>query len=163
VLVQQGKFREDLYFRLNVVTVHVPPLRERLTDIPHLARHFLRKINLELGTDVSKLHPDALKRLSLHPWKGNVRELENVLVEAVVRARGKVILAEETEKILKKNHLLSMTSLSNYSLPGMEREQIQKTLSYVRWNRTQAARLLGISLPTLRSKIRKYRIIISDR
>jgi two-component system response regulator AtoC len=163
VLVQQGKFREDLYFRLNVVTVHVPPLRERLTDIPHLARHFLRKINLELGTDVSKLHPDALKRLSLHPWKGNVRELENVLVEAVVRARGKVILAEETEKILKKNHLLSMTSLSNYSLPVMEREQIQKTLSYVRWNRTQAARLLGISLPTLRSKIRKYRIIISDR
>jgi two-component system response regulator AtoC len=162
MLVQEGTFREDLYFRLNVVTIHVPPLRERSSDIPHLVRHFLRKINLELATDVSTLHPGALKRLSLHPWTGNVRELENVLVEAVVMARGKVILVEEIEKILKKNHLFSATSIPNYSLPVMEREQIQKTLSYVRWNRTKAARLLGISLPTLRSKIRKYRIATSN-
>jgi two-component system response regulator AtoC len=162
-LVQQGKFREDLYFRLNVVTINVPSLRERISDIPYLARHFLRKINMELGTDVSKLHHGVLKCLSLHPWKGNVRELENVLVEAVVRARGKVILAEEIEKILNKNHSFSMASSSNYSLPVMEREQIQKTLSHVSWNRTAAARLLGISLPTLRSKIRKYSIADSSR
>lgn len=154
--VQQGKFREDLYFRLNVVSIHVPPLRERISDIPHLARYFLRKINMEQGTDVCRLHPGVLKCLSLHPWKGNVRELENVLVEAVVRARGKVILAEEIEKILKKNNPLAGGNGPDYSLPGMEREQIQKTLSHVSWNRTEAARLLGISLPTLRSKIRKY-------
>ena len=163
VLVQQGKFREDLYFRLNVVAIHVPPLRERISDIPHLARHFLRKINLELGTDVCKLQPGVLKCLSRHPWKGNVRELENVLVESVVRARGKVILAEEIEKILKKNHPLSVRSLLDYSLPVMERDQIQKTLSQVSWNRTKAAQLLGISLPTLRSKIRKYSIAASGR
>jgi two-component system, NtrC family, response regulator AtoC len=162
-LVQQGKFREDLYFRLNVVTIHVPPLRERISDIPHLARHFLRKINMELETDVSRLHPGVLKCLNLHPWKGNVRELENVLVEAVVKARGKVILPEEIEEILKKNHPLSTRSLSNYSLPTMEQEQIQKTLSHVGWNRTEAARLLGISLPTLRSKIRKYNIAASSQ
>ncbi len=162
-LVQQGQFREDLYFRLNVVAIHVPPLRERISDIPYLARYFLRKINMELGTDVCKLQPGVLKCLSLHPWKGNVRELENILVEAVVRARGKVIVAEEIEEILNKKHPLSAASLSNYSLPVMEREQIQKTLSHVRWNRTKAAELLGISLPTLRSKIRKYSIAASGR
>ncbi|MHB8091610.1 MAG: sigma-54-dependent transcriptional regulator [Syntrophales bacterium] len=161
--VQQGKFREDLYFRLNVVSINVPPLRERISDIPHLARHFLRKINMELGTDVCRLHPGVLKCLSLHPWKGNVRELENVLVEAVVKARGKVILAEDIEKILKKNSPLAPQNLSDYSLPVMEREQIQKALSHVSGKRTEAARLLGISLPTLRSKIRKYNLIVSSR
>jgi len=161
--VQQGKFREDLYFRLNVVSIHVPPLRERVSDIPYLARYFLRKINMEQGTDVSRLHPGVLKRLSVHPWKGNVRELENVLVEAVVRSRGKVILAEDIEKILQKNSPLFMDNLLDYSLSVMEREQIQKTLSHVNWNRTEAARLLGISLPTLRSKIRKYSMGASGR
>ena len=162
-LVQQGKFREDLYFRLNVVAIHVPPLRDRISDIPHLARYFLQKINTELGTDVHKLQPAVLKCLSAHPWKGNVRELENVLVEAVVTARSKVVLTEEIEEILNKNHPLSTASLSNYSLPVMEREQIQKTLTHVGWNRSKAAELLGISLPTLRSKIRKYSIAASGR
>ncbi len=155
-LVRQGKFREDLYFRLNVVSIHVPPLRERLSDIPYLARHFLRKINMELGTDVCKFQPGVLKCLSSYPWKGNVRELENVLVEAVIKARGKVILTEEIEQILNKNHPLSAKDISDRSLPFIERDHIQKTLSQVSWNRTKAAQLLGISLPTLRSKIRKY-------
>lgn len=155
--VQQGKFREDLYFRLKVVSIRVPPLRERISDIPHLARYFLRKINTELGANVSRLHPEVLKCLSRHPWKGNVRELENALVEAVVRARGQVILPEEIAEILKKNLLFSMASSPN-SLPLLEQRQIQDTLSQVGWNRTRAAQLLGISLPTLRSKIRKYTI-----
>jgi len=158
-LVRQGRFKEDLYFRLKVVTINVPSLRERRSDISLLVEHFLSKINLELGTEVSKLQPGVLRFLSLQPWKGNVRELENVLVEAVVRARGKVILLEEIEKILDKFHPLSMTSLSAFSLPIMEREHIQKTLDHVGWNRTKAAQLLGISLPTLRSKIRKYRVV----
>jgi DNA-binding NtrC family response regulator len=159
ILAHKGRFKEDLYFRLKVVTIHVPPLRERLSDIPHLVEYFLCKINMELGTKVSKLQPGVLKVLSLHPWKGNVRELENILVEAVVRARGKVILLEEIEKILEKSHPLSMMNLSAFSLPLMEREHIQKTLDHVGWNRTKAAHLLGISLPTLRSKIRKYKVV----
>jgi two-component system response regulator AtoC len=161
--VRQGKFREDLYFRLRVVSIHVPPLRDRISDIPLLVKHFLRKINMEQGTDVCKLHPGVMKCLSFQPWKGNVRELENVLVEAVVRARCKVILVEEIENILQKNNPPSTENHPDYSLPGMEREQIQKTLSHVSWNRTEAARLLGISLPTLRSKIRKYSLAASDR
>lgn len=163
VFVRQGKFREDLYFRLNVVSIRVPPLRERMADIPHLARYLLKKINMELGTEVYKLDQGVLRSLSLHSWKGNVRELENVLVEAVVRARGQIILAEEIEEILMKNQPLSMTNITNYSLPSMERKQIQDTLAHVGGNRTRAAQLLGISLPTLRSKIRKYGIAPSDR
>ena len=157
-LVQQGKFKEDLYFRLRVVTIQAPLLRERLSDIPDLVNHFLRKINLELGTQVSKLQKGVIGRLKTHSWKGNVRELENVLVEAVVRARSNVILLEEIERILAVNHSTVPMALEDYSLPQMEKEHIRTTLSQCGWNRTQAARLLGISLPTLRSKIRRYGI-----
>jgi two-component system response regulator AtoC len=158
-MVKEGQFKEDLYYRLKVVTIHVPPLRERTSDIPDLVNHFLQKINLELGTEVSKLQQGVLDRLTVHSWTGNVRELENALVEAIVRARGKVILLEDMEKILNMNHPLSSYSLASYSLPEIEKEHIQHTLSQVDWNRTKAARILGISLPTLRKKIRKFELI----
>lgn len=159
-LVRHGKFRKDLYFRLRVVNIHVPPLSERLSDIPDLVNHFLQKINLELGTEVARLQQGVMDRLKAHVWTGNVRELENVLVEAVVRARGKVILFEEIENILSESHSPVSMGFSSYSLLHMEKEHIQKTLSQVGWNRTRAARMLGISLPTLRSKIRKYGIVL---
>jgi two-component system response regulator AtoC len=161
-LVQKGGFREDLYFRLKVVTINVPPLRERLASIPDLVDHFLEKTNIELGTKVSKLQKGVMDRLKAHPWNGNVRELENVLVEAVVRARGKVILLEEIETILTMNHVLPTMGLSTFSLPRMEMDHIRNTLIQVGWNRTRAAKILGISLPTLRSKIRKYGITPPD-
>jgi len=161
-LVQQGKFKEDLYFRLRVVTIQAPLLRDRISDIPDLVSHFLRKINFELGTQVYKLQKGVIGRLKAHTWKGNVRELENLLVEAVIRARSNVILLEEIERILSMNHSTAPMSLEDYSLPQMEKEHIRTTLSQCGWNRTQAARLLGISLPTLRSKIRRYRIDLID-
>ena len=157
-LVRQGKFREDLFFRLRVVTVQVPSLRERLSDIPDLVNYFLHKINMELGTGVNKLQSGVIDRLMAHQWKGNVRDLENVLVEAVVRARGKVLILEEIERILSMNGAPPACALSAFSLNGMEREHIQNTLGQLGWNRTRAAQVLGISLPTLRSKIRKYGI-----
>ena len=157
-LVRKGEFREDLFFRFRVVTVQVPSLRERLSDIPDLVNHFLQKINMELGTEVNKLQNGVLERFMAHHWKGNVRDLENVLVEAVVRARGKVLLLEEIERILRMNGALPPSGLSAFSLNGMEREHIQNTLSQLGWNRTRAAQTLGISLPTLRNKIRKYGI-----
>lgn len=160
--VRKGGFREDLYFRLRVVTIDVPPLRERRASIPDLVNHFLRKINRELGTQVLKLQQGVMERLAAHPWTGNVRELENVLVEAVVRARSKVILLEEIEKILCLKQMPSATGISSFSLPLMERDHILNTLNQVGWNRTKAARALGISLPTLRSKIRKYGISQSN-
>ncbi len=158
-MVKKGHFKEDLYYRLKVVTMYVPPLRERISDIPDLVNHFLQKINLELGTEVSILQQGVMDRLMAHPWSGNVRELENVLVQTVVQARGKVILFEEIDKILSMDDSLPVMGVSSYSLPHIEKEHIQNTLSEVRWNRTKAAGILGISLPTLRNRIRKYEII----
>lgn len=155
-MVRKGGFKEDLYFRLNVVNIFVPPLRERLEDIPDLVEYFLQKINRELGTRVTKLQRGVMERLSSHRWEGNVRELENVLVEAVVRARGSVVFLEEIEAILGVKHELPAAGLSSYSLPQMEKEHIENTLMLNQWNRTKSAKMLGISLPTLRSKIRKY-------
>lgn len=157
-MVRQGEFREDLFFRLRVVTLQVPPLRERISDIPELVNHFLDKINIELETEVTKLQAGVIERLMAHPWKGNVRELENVLVEAVVRARGRVILLDEIERALKMNEPRSPSGPSSTSLNGMEKEHIRNTLSQMGWNRTRTAQALGISIPTLRSKIRKYGI-----
>ena len=157
-MARQSRFRQDLFFRLKVVTIQVPPLRDRLSDIPDLVNHFLRKINWELGTDILNLQKGVLSRLAAHSWPGNVRELENVLVEAVVRARGRVILSDEIEDILSMNHHMTPTELSMYSLPKMEKEHIHNTLNLLGWNRSETARVLGISLPTLRSKIKKYAI-----
>ncbi len=157
-MVQQRLFREDLYYRLKVVTLHLPPLRERIADLPLLVNHFLHKINRNLGTDVWKLQDGALERLKAHPWTGNVRELENVLVEAVIRARGKVILQEDLEKILMMTNELQK-SFAPASLDHVEKEHIENMLTEVGWNRSEAARRLGISLPTLRSKIRKYGLL----
>ena len=157
-MVQQKNFRKDLYYRLKVMTLQVPPLRERLSDIPDLVDHFLQKTNLELGTSVLKLQEGILDRLEAHPWVGNVRELKNVIVATVVRSRGNVILLENIEEILVTHQSFQDDEVSSYSLANMEKKHIHKTLSGVGWNRTQAARLLKISLPTLRSKIKKYGI-----
>jgi len=157
-MVQKKEFKEDLYYRLRVVTMQIPPLRERLSDIPELVKHFLQKINAELQTEVTKLQNGVIDRFMTHPWTGNVRELENCLVEAVVRARGNVILLEDMEAILDTNSGLDSDGLFGYSLPSMEKEHIQKTLRHLGWNRTRAAQAMGISLPTLRSKIKKYGI-----
>jgi two-component system, NtrC family, response regulator AtoC len=158
-MVKQGQFKEDLYFRLKVVTIHVPPLAERVSDIPYLVNHFLKKINLELGTEVAKVQKGVIDRLMAHHWSGNVRELENVLVQAVVQARSKVVLLEEIEEILGNKDSVLPPAVSPHSLPRVEKEHIRNTLHEVEWNRTRAAGILGISLPTLRSKIRKYGII----
>ncbi|WP_319405446.1 sigma-54 dependent transcriptional regulator [uncultured Desulfosarcina sp.] len=160
-MVNSGLFRQDLFFRLKVVMIHVPPLADRRTDIPDLVSHFLQKINWELGTDIFSLEKGVIDRLSAHTWPGNVRELENVLVEAVVRARGKVILVDEIETILSSNHPITTTRLRTYSLPHMEKKHIRMTLDRLNWNRSETARVLGISLPTLRNKIRKYGIVPS--
>ena len=157
-MVQRGMFRQDLFFRLKVVNITIPPLAERLSDVPDLVNHFLQKINWEQGTDIVNLQKGVLDRLKAHTWPGNVRELENVLVEAVVRARGKVIMLDDIEDIFASSLPVVEEGFGAYSLPRMEKEHIQNTLDLLKWNRSETARVLGISLPTLRSKIKKYGI-----
>lgn len=155
-MVGQKKFRQDLFYRLRVVIIQVPPLRERLSDIADLVNYFLWKINSELDSDVSKLQEGVIERLMDHPWTGNVRELENVMVEAMVRAQGSVLLLDDIEDILSANTGSGAPEMTHHSLPNMEKEHIQKILDDLGWRRAEAARRLKISLPTLRSKIRKY-------
>jgi len=158
-MVQKGQFREDLYFRLKVVQIQIPPLRERLEDIPELVAHFMWKINKELHLGISKLEKGVLDLLMAYSWPGNVRELENTLVEAMVKASGAMISKEIVKQLLghqRSSQVKGKVHLS--TLEMVERDHILDTLKKVNYNRKKAAQILGISLPTLRAKIAKYEI-----
>jgi len=156
--VNQGQFKEDLYYRLKVFTIQIPSLSERISDIPLLVAHFLNKINLELGTQVTKIQEGVMERLTHHTWKGNVRELENTIVQALVGCRGNVLLWDDIDRILTRHSSKPALGLESFSLAHIEKDHIEKTLSHLGWNKSQAAKLLGITLPTLRSKIKKYQL-----
>lgn len=157
-MVSKGTFREDLYFRLRVVQINIPPLRERIEDIPELTSYFMKKINRELNLHIWKMEKGVIDLLKGYSWPGNVRELENTLVEAMVRARGGMISKEVVRGLLgqPKGPQKEEKGLSRLEL--VEREHIKQTLESVSFNRKKAAEILGISLPTLRSKINKYGI-----
>ncbi len=173
--VRRGSFREDLYFRLNVVSLRIPPLRERPGDIPPLAEHFARKYAEVNGLPVRPLSRDALLRLTAHSWRGNVRELENVVHRAVLLASGDAIGIDAIE--LGQSEGAGAARESNGSgLPGgsraggdagiaslvgrkmddVERDLIIGTLGHTLGNRTHAATILGISIRALRNKLRDY-------
>ncbi|MFZ3044317.1 MAG: sigma-54 dependent transcriptional regulator [Desulfatirhabdiaceae bacterium] len=156
--VRKGKFREDLYYRLKVVSIHSPPLRERLSDLSDLAEHFLKKAARDLGAEGRCFEPGVMDRLCAHSWSGNVRELENVIMAAALRSRGKIVLLEDIERELTVGSDAIQTIPTDLSLESSERSHILKTLIYAQWNRSRTAELLGISLPTLRSKISRYGI-----
>ena len=161
-LVQAGSFREDLYYRLNVATIKVPPLRERKSDIPLLIEHILRKINYELSRGIRKVEEEALKRMTEYDWPGNVREMENVLTHAAVNTQGEVIYDEAIAPLLgQKFHIHQNpkeVSNKNQSLKDVEKEHIMEVLNHTHWHLGKACELLGISRPTLRHKIREYEI-----
>jgi DNA-binding NtrC family response regulator len=161
-LVQSGKFREDLYYRLKVFTIEVPPLRERKDAIPALVIHLLKKINKELHKEVRKIPIEVMEMLQSYDWTGNVRELENTLMQAVVLSKGDVL---EKENILLRSigkvHVTSEPN--NISLAGMEMEHILSILDSVKWDKKEAARLLGISRQTLYNKLKAYGIRRDDR
>jgi two-component system response regulator AtoC len=154
-LVTQKKFREDLYFRLNVVNFELPPLRERREDIPLLVNHFVRKINLELHKTVTKIPDEVIKYLQEYSWTGNVRELENLLMQAIVLTKGDMLLMEN---ILVKKHKEQRSGEVLLSLEEIERRHIEKVLNHFKWDKTKSAESLGISLPTLYSKIKSFKI-----
>ena len=165
-LVAEGKFREDLYYRLDVITLRVPPLRERGDDIPLLAVHFLGRLAARAGRPAPSLSADALERLAAHEWPGNVRELENVLERAFTLTAGPQIgtddLSLRAPATARAAAPAPGAATGGHPLPevldNVEREAIERALRATRGNRTAAARLLGMSLRQLRYRIAKLGI-----
>ncbi|MCX6564458.1 MAG: sigma-54 dependent transcriptional regulator [Candidatus Aminicenantes bacterium] len=156
-LIESGKFREDLYYRLKVVEIDLPSLRERKEDIPELVGYLVEKINRELRKNVRKVPPDVMKLLTDLPWKGNVRELENALTRAVILAKGDVVLKENLPLETEERKLFSRDLVS---LEEVEKEYIQYVLAAVKGSKTRASQVLKISRPTLDKKIKDYALEI---
>jgi two-component system response regulator FlrC len=158
VEVAASRFREDLWFRLNVVNLHLPPLRERPADIVLLARHFAARYAALNGLPRRPLGRAAIALLKAHHWRGNVRELENCMHRAVLLASGDEIGVDEL--VLKSSGVLDVAGgdkpLVGRTVAEVERDLILRTLRYTSGNRTIAAAILGISIRTLRNKLRQY-------
>ncbi|HNW59433.1 MAG TPA: sigma-54 dependent transcriptional regulator [bacterium] len=154
--VADGSFREDLYYRINVFTIGLPPLRERKSDIPLLAYHFINKYNQSMNKSIKDISPQAMDLLIRHQWPGNVRELENAIERAMVVGKPPAIqphdlpfqLAEEVPERLE----------SSDSLAEMEKHHIALILRKANWNISRSARILGIDRVTLYNKIKKYQL-----
>ena len=157
--IQAGRFREDLYYRLNIIPFHLPPLSERISDIPLLAEHFIQKYNRIEGKNVKALTPEATQTLSQMPWKGNIRELENRIERAVLICKGDLIQARDLclQHPNKGQQATVPDFISAGSLKEMEKKAIYHTLDRTDGNRTHAAEILGISVRTLRNKLNEYR------
>ncbi len=186
--VREKRFREDLYFRLKVIPIHLPPLRERKGDIALLVAFFIEKHNRDMGTQVSGVSPEALKLLEEYPWPGNVRELENVMIRAAVLSPGPILFLKDfnlstgsetappdyenlsLEEIIQRklddyfNRTRGVDVENLYSLviERVERPLIELTLKATRGNQIRAAQILGINRNTLRKKITNLRISIKD-
>jgi DNA-binding NtrC family response regulator len=164
-MVEEGKFREDLYFRLNVITVQLPPLRQRVDDIPLLIEHFLKDLTEQKHIPIKRVSPEVVRRLQAYRWPGNVRELRHVLESMMVLADGDVL----TENDLP-DHILtgSQASANPKEIPAglkmedLERLAITNALEQCGGNRTHAANVLGISVRTLQRKLRDYAIKRTD-
>jgi transcriptional regulator with PAS, ATPase and Fis domain len=154
--IRKGTFREDLYYRLNVIPIFVPPLRERKDDIPQLASHFLQKFSREKGKEVTSISPEVMEILLAHSWPGNVRELENVIEHAIIIAKREKILLKDLPQYLLQNP--SQTQQLP-SLQDHEKNLIMKTLEETNWNKHQTAKRLKINRSTLYGKMKRYGLI----
>ncbi|AGY54764.1 Acetoacetate metabolism regulatory protein AtoC [Bacteroidales bacterium CF] len=160
-LIEEGKFREDLYYRLKVFTIDMPPLRERKDDINDLVIHFLYKLNKRFNRNVTKIGDGVIEMLQQHNWSGNVRELENTILQAMIVAKNDVLEKEnislinrfEGDQEKQENKELIV------SLAEVEKAHIKRVLDLVNWNKLEASQILDISRPTLNAKIEKYNLI----
>ena len=157
--LRDNKFREDLYYRLNVVTIDLPPLRERTEDILLLAEYFLRKFSIENMKKVSGFSKEVTEFLFKYPWPGNVRELENTIERAVILAQEEEI---QLKDLLQKNSPLMTSSPTSYTLREVETKHIRDVLNDTGGNYSHAAKMLGISRVTLYNKVKKYKIGVKE-
>jgi two-component system response regulator HydG len=156
--VKNGNFREDLYYRLNVIPIYLPLLRERSNDIPLLCQHFLAQFSLEQGKDINGFTSDALRLLLDYPWPGNVRELENSIEHATVLAKGDRIEVSDLPPAIR-NFDAFFAVESPGTIQENEKNLLTETLEECNWNKKLAAQRLGISRATLYNKLKKYQIV----
>ena len=161
--VAQGRFREDLYFRLNVIRVDMPPLRARGTDVLLLAQHFIERCAARAGNPIARLSPEAAKRLLIHGWPGNVRELQNCIEHALALAGGDVITVNDLPEAIRSCHPAQRAAVAGESdvdqlasLEDVERRHVLRVLEAVAGNRTLAADILGLDRKTLYRKLVRY-------
>jgi transcriptional regulator with PAS, ATPase and Fis domain len=164
VALKEGHLRRDLYFRINTVTIQVPPLRERRDDIPILVQAFLEHYRTKHQRQVDEIEPETYRRLLAYPWPGNVRELQHAIERAVLIARSRDITIADLPETLQhgpsegEEGTIAPSEVPSGSLEDIERASILKALDSTRWNKQAAAALLGLRRPTLYSKMRKHNI-----
>ena len=171
-MVKEGKFREDLYYRLNVINIHIPPLRDRREDIPALALYFIAKANKEIGQNIKFISQEAITYLMSHTLQGNVRELENMISHAVIMSNDNKLTLKDFRSIIGSDYLelnsdfetpdnssrFSPTEFRPKSINDIEKEHIRLALAYTKWHKGKACEILMISRPRLDRKIKKYGI-----
>lgn len=159
--IEKGNFREDLFYRINIFNISLPSLRERVSDIEELAHHFLKNLALKTGKKINSINPEYLEALKQHPWKGNIRELRNVIERSVILTDGSdlelISLPSDFQDL--NSNISGNKNLSAFSLASAEKIQIRKTLNYTEGNKAEAARLLEIGIATLYRKIEEYKIL----
>jgi DNA-binding NtrC family response regulator len=167
--VSRKEFREDLFFRLSVVPIHIPPLRDRISDVRLLAQFFVDKFSKELHRQGLQLSPEAARALEEYSWPGNVRELQNTIERATILCDGKVINREDLNFAFEKRkqtedfaHMIdlsgSLTDVSNRASQAAEKLKIKQALELSNWNKTQAAEILDVSYKTLLNKVKEYEL-----
>ncbi len=159
VEVKKGTFREDLYYRLNVVMITVPPLRQRTEDIPQLVEHFVKIFADKNRREVESITPYCMELLVNYPWPGNVRELENAVERGVILMRGDQLSEKSLPLSIQKQQTVDEAALATErpaSLYEVEKQMILQTLEETEWNKSEAARRLGITRKTLQNKLHKY-------
>jgi two-component system, NtrC family, response regulator PilR len=170
--VKEGTFREDLFYRLDVIPIVIPPLRERIEDVPFLAEHFVRRFSKTMGKEILGITPDGMALLKSHEWRGNVRELENVLERSVALATGNMLSPEDFRESLQ-TQLTSADAFSpDIPAEGMdlevlvekiERRLLMQALERSNWVKKEAAKLLNLSFRSFRYRLSKYNILRSRR
>ena len=172
-LVKAGKFREDLYYRISVFPITLPPLRERKEDILPLSRHFLKKFLTKMGKVPISLGKEVEKIFTLHKWEGNVRELQNVIERAVILCKGNIITAEHLPVSIVKNSYViekesqnQVATLHQFDIPqnglsldALEKQLVTQALEKSKNNKTKAAKLLGLTRGTFRYRLQKYGLV----
>jgi transcriptional regulator with PAS, ATPase and Fis domain len=167
--VREGKFREDLFYRLSVIPIQIPPLRERKEDIPLLVDHFIQRYNTQFRKNVQGVTPEGLKLLTNYSWPGNIRELKNAIERAMILVDRDTIDVDQlpiriAEPVggspgtrASENHQVKLPP-EGAGLDDIEREVIQQALQYAKGNKTTASKLLKISRDTLRYKVKKHNL-----